>query len=370
MSENLMQKVNNLLPRMEKYKPFIESAVARVMASGWFILGPELQNFEKMFAAYLGVDYCLGVANGTDAIELSLRALGINVGDRVATVANAGMYTTIAILAIGAVPIFMDVDIKTQNTTLAEVIAAVSLGINAVVITHLYGLAVAEIEAIADYCAKNKVPLLEDCAQAHGAKMNNKCVGTFGDVASFSFYPTKNLGALGDAGAIATKEIAIAEKIKLLRQYGWIEKYKVGVPGARNSRLDEFQAAILVELLPYLDEDNIQRRSIATRYSQGITHLKVVTPAQMHEEYVAHLYVMRSQQRDLLRSHLYQQGILTDIHYPVPDHKQPILVEHCADIQLNNTEKLMTEIITIPCYPEMSDAEVQHVITAINVWQS
>lgn len=365
-----MQKINNLLPKIEKYKSSIELAVARVIASGWFILGPELQNFEKRFAAYLGADYCMGVANGTDAIELSLRALGICAGDRVATVANAGMYTTTAVLAIGAVPVFMDVDIKMHNTTLAEVMAAISSGVKAVVVTHLYGLAVAEIEAIADYCAKNNVPLLEDCAQAHGAKIKNKQVGTFGDVASFSFYPTKNLGALGDAGAVVTQTAAIAEKIKLLRQYGWIEKYKVGMVGARNSRLDEFQAAILAEILPHLDADNTQRREIATRYSLGITHPKVVIPAPMHEEYVAHLYVIRSQQRDSLRANLQQHGIATDIHYPIPDHKQPILKEHYKDSQLKNTEQLAAEIITIPCYPEMRDTEVQHVIRAINSWRS
>lgn len=364
-----MQKINDLLPKIQQHEPAIRLAIDRVLARGWFVMGPELQSFEQKFASYLDATYCMGVANGTDAIELALRALGVKAGDRVATVANASMYTTTAILAIGAQPFFMDVAIETHNTTLTEVIAAISAGVKAVVVTHLYGLAVADIKEIAQYCAQKNIPLLEDCAQAHGAKIENQRVGTFGDAASFSFYPTKNLGALGDGGAIATQTATIAEKIKLLRQYGWTEKYKVGFAGARNSRLDELQAAILTEILPYLDEDNIKRRDIATQYSHHIHHPQVITPPPMDREYVAHLYVIRSQQRDALRAHLQQCGILTDIHYPIPDHQQPILQTQFASTKLHNTEQLMHEILTIPCYPDMNDAAVQHVITSINSWQ-
>ena len=339
------------------------------MGSGWLILGPEVQKFEGSFATFLGANYCIGLANGTDAIELALKAMGVGHGDRVATVANAGMYATIAMFAIGAEPYFMDVDLDTRGATLAEITRAVEMGVKAVVVTHLYGLAVPEIALIAEYCVQKGIPLLEDCAQAHGAQINDKCIGTFGNVSSFSFYPTKNLGALGDGGAVVTNDEEIAEKVRLLRQYGWTKKYRVEIPGARNSRLDEMQAAILSAFLPYLDETNARRREIAMRYSEKIHHSNIVVPKVGGSDYVAHLYVMRSQQRNALRDHLRSNNVESEVHYPIPDYRQPIFEGRFSEIYLKNTERLANEVLTLPCYPEISDEAVENVISAVNNWK-
>lgn len=248
-----MQQINDLSARINQYQEQIKDAIARVVASGWVVLGPEVKQFERDFAAYLGVSECVSVGNGTDAIELGLKAIGVSAGDRVATVANASMYTTTALLAIGAVPFFMDVALESRCASVADVEQALDAGVNAVVITHLYGLACPDTVAIASLCSARGIPLFEDCAQAHGAIIDGKRVGTFGVAASFSFYPTKNLGALGDGGAVVTSDPAVAARTRALRQYGWSEKYKVDVSGARNSRLDEMQAAILNAFLPGLD---------------------------------------------------------------------------------------------------------------------
>lgn len=222
-----MQQINNLAAKIDKFKSQINASVQRVVDSGWVVLGPEVKRFETAFAEYLQAGHCVSVANGTDAIELALKALGVADGDQVATVANAGMYTTTSVLAIGATPLFMDVDLDTHVVTLASVKQAIEAGAKAVVVTHLYGLAVPDIKAIAAYCAAHKVALLEDCAQAHGAERDGQRVGTFGDASSFSFYPTKNLGALGDGGAVVTNSAAIAQRVAQLRQYGWSSKYCV-----------------------------------------------------------------------------------------------------------------------------------------------
>jgi dTDP-4-amino-4,6-dideoxygalactose transaminase len=363
-----MLLINNLSARLAPHEARIRAAVDRVVASGWLVLGPEVTRFERSFAAYHGVAHCLGVANGTDALELALRAVGVTAGERVATAANAGSYSTTALLAIGAEPLFMDVSLETRCATLAEVRRAVEAGCKAVVVTHLYGQAAPEIAAIADYCAGKQIPLVEDCAQAHGARVGGKPAGSFGTVACFSFYPTKNLGALGDGGAVLTGDAFVAENVKLLRQYGWKDKYRIEVAGARNSRLDELQAAILSELLPHLDEANARRRAIAARLSASIRHPQVTVPAAGGEDFVAHLYVVRSPKRDGLRAHLHEQGIASDLHYPIPDHRQPVFRGRYDDVRLPNTERLVTEILTLPCYAEMSDQDVERVVEAVNGW--
>lgn len=363
-------QINNLSARLAAHQTQIESAIDRVIASGWLVLGPEVKRFEALFAAYLGANHCLSVANGTEAIELALKAMSVGQGDLVATVANAGMYTTTAMLAIGAEPFFLDVDLETRCATLAEVARAIEAGVQAVVVTHLYGLAIPEISQIAQYCAQKGVPLLEDCAQAHGAQIDGKCVGTFGDAASFSFYPTKNLGALGDGGAVVTNNPAIAEKLTRLRQYGWSAKYRVEVAGARNSRLDEMQAAILLEFLPHLDTANARRREIAARYTAQIRRPDLFVPKEGGAEYVAHLYVVRSSRRDALREHLRTVDIASEVHYPIPDYRQPLFGKRFASLTLENTERLVGEILTLPCYPEMTHAEVNEVIAAVNGWRT
>jgi dTDP-4-amino-4,6-dideoxygalactose transaminase len=363
-----MPQVNNLSARITNHHKQIKASIDRVMSSGLFILGPEVMQFERSFASYLGARHCVSLASGTDAIELGLKAMGVGAGDYVATVANAGMYTTTAMLAIGAEPYFMDVDLDTRVATLEEVTRAVKAGVKAVVVTHLYGLAIPEIARIAKYCTQNDVLLLEDCAQAHGAQVKGKMVGTFGDAGSYSFYPTKNLGALGDGGAVVTNNPNVAEKIALLRQYGWIKKYEVQLLGARNSRLDEVQAAILSDFLPHLDNANARRREIAIRYNSLICQPDIAVPHNDGTDYVAHLYVIRSKRRDSLREHLRNLNIGSDIHYPIPDHRQPAFAGRFSKICLENTELLVNEVLTLPCYPELNDEEVDSVIKAVNCW--
>jgi len=362
-------QINDLSARITANHDLIRGAVDDVLKSGWFVLGPQLKKFESAFAEYNGVLHCIGVANGTDAIELALKSLGVSRGDLVATTANAGMYSTNAITALGAKPFFLDVDFATRNTSLEEVSRALQSGVKAVIVTHLYGLAVPDIQEISHLCARAGIPLLEDCAQAHGARVGLKRVGSFGDAASFSFYPTKNLGALGDGGAVITDRSDVAEKVSQLRQYGWTSKYKTELSGGRNSRLDELQAAILLSLLPRLDAANDRRRQIAERYNSGIRHTLVIPPFHSGPKYVAHLFVVSSPQRDLLKAHLLNQDIGCEVHYPIPDHKQPVFADRYNGLILPHTEELSGEILTLPCYPELTDADVDRVIETINEWQ-
>lgn len=360
--------LNDLSARIRAWAPQLKEALQRVMQSGWVVLGPEVLEFERVFAQYLEVKHCRSVANGTDALELGLRATDVCSGDRVATVANAGAYATTAIRAIGATPFFMDVDPNTKNVCLQEVQKAVKASCRAVVVTHLYGLAVAQIEEISRFCKDHGVVLIEDCAQAHGARCDGRRVGSFGDVGTFSFYPTKNLGALGDGGAVVTSNDSIAERAGSLRQYGWTQKYCIDLTGGRNSRLDEMQAAVLSLFLPHLDEANSKRRHIAKAYQHGISHSQVALPSVGVEDYVAHLYVIQTAQRRSLRAHLSACGVGSDIHYPVPDHRQPFLKQQFAQISLPHTEKLAAEVLSLPCFPEMTDQQIAHVIESVNTW--
>jgi dTDP-4-amino-4,6-dideoxygalactose transaminase len=356
----------DLSRRTQKHKPAIEGAIARVLERSNFILGDEVRNFEKLFAEYIGVQYCLGVANGTDAIELGLRALGVGPVDRVATVANAGNYATTAILAAGATPFYLDVDVNSRNVTIAEIQRAIAANIKAIVVTHLYGLAVSEINEISRLCKEASVGLLEDCAQAPGAEVDGRRVGSFGDVASFSFYPTKNLGALGDGGAIVTPNEAIFSAVKKLRAYGWGEKYSVTLQGGRNSRLDEMQAAILTALLPYLDEENEARMRIANFLNANIKVSDVALPVFRSGEYVSHLYVVAVEDRSSFISKLGALGIGTAIHYPVADHQQPINQSTNQNVSLPVTESLTRQVVSLPCFPEMTQEEIRRVADAVN----
>lgn len=360
--------INDLSVRVNNYRNSIDTAISRVLNRSWLVLGPEVDAFEKDFSSYLGVNFCRSVANGTDALELGLRAVGVQQNDKVATVANAGFYTSTALLAIGAIPLYMDVDLDNRVVTLTEIKRAIKEGVKVVVVTHLYGQALSDIEVIASVCRTAGVSLIEDCAQAHGAKIAGKQVGSFGDVGCFSFYPTKNLGALGDGGAVVTSDIALAERVSCLRQYGWTSKYQVGLAGARNSRLDEMQAAILIEFLPHLDSWNARRRDIASIYSTQIKNTAVILPPVGDEAYVAHLYVIRTKQRDALRAHLRDLNIASDVHYPIPDHRQTIFGDRFSAVSLPNTEQMAEETLTIPCYPEMTNEDVQQVISAVNAW--
>jgi dTDP-3-amino-2,3,6-trideoxy-4-keto-D-glucose/dTDP-3-amino-3,4,6-trideoxy-alpha-D-glucose/dTDP-2,6-dideoxy-D-kanosamine transaminase len=363
-----VQQINDLSIKLLKYQAEIQEVIARVVHSGRLILGPEVERFEQAFASFLGSQNCVGLANGTDAIEIALMAMGVQAGDLVATAANAGMYTTTALLALGAKPWFMDVDLLSHGVSEEQVALAIQSGAKAVVVTHLYGLGLPEIAAISRCCRDRGVPLLEDCAQAHGAIVGGERVGTFGDAASFSFYPTKNLGALGDGGAVITDDPALAQRIRQIRQYGWAKKYHVEIAKGRNSRLDEIQAACLSLFLPDLDASNERRRAIAERYRIGIDHRDVQLPPARGIEYVAHLYVIRSERRTSLREHLATCGIGSDVHYPIPDHRQSIMSPVFDTVWLPNTELLAQEVLTLPCYAEMNDDQVDRVIAAVNQW--
>ncbi len=362
--------INDLGAHARARQDVIRQALERVVSSGWFVMGPEVRAFEEEFSTWLGVSRTLGVGNGTDALELALRALGVTRNDTVATVANAGMYTCTALLAIGAKPFFMDVDPQSGLASLVECERALDAGVKAVVVTHLYGLAVPDIEAIADRCRRSAVPLIEDCAQAHGAVINGRKTGTFGDIGCFSFYPTKNLGALGDGGAVVVRDAGLGDRLAQLRQYGWSGKYTVSQPGGRNSRLDEMQAAVLREFLPLLDGWNERRRQIARRYASLITHQAVSLPRFEADEYVAHLYVVRTRNPAGLKDHLQAYMVGSDVHYPIPDHRQSVFAGAYDEVALPVTEQLAGEILTLPCYPEMSDNDVQQVAEAVNTWKA
>ena len=287
-----MVKFNNLSLKLKNNK--ILTVFDRVIKSGLLILGSEVKNFETAFANYLKIDHCITVANGTDAIEIGLKSGGVKPNDKVATVANAGAYTTTSILAIGASPIFMDIDEKTMLTSFEQVKKAYSKGARAVVITHLFGSICPDIVKISKFCEKNNVLLFEDCAQCHGLELDGKKAGTFGNIASFSFYPTKNLGALGDGGAIVTNNHKYADLARSLRQYGWSKKYYISNQGGRNSRLDELQAAVLLLFLPDLDKSNKKRRHVAYRYNNEIKNSNIDLPNFDTLNSVFHLYVVKS----------------------------------------------------------------------------
>lgn len=362
-------KINDLNIHNQPLQSGLQAAARRVLASGWFVLGPEVQAFEHEFAAYCGAEHCVGLANGTDALELALRALGVAVGDEVITAANAGMYSTTAILAIGATPVYVDIDENRLTLDPVAAGAAITSRTRAVIATHLYGQ-MADMPALRTLADRHGVALLEDCAQSHGAALQGRRVGTWGDAAAFSFYPTKNLGALGDGGAVVSVKAAVAERVRQLRQYGWQQKYTVGYSGGRNSRLDELQAALLRVKLPYLDAWNAARRGIAMAYANGIRRTDMRFPISLQADYVAHLYVIRTPDRDGLRQHLAAQGIASEVHYPILDCRQPILSERYRQLSLPVSEKVTSEILTLPCYPELPLSDVQHVCDAVNGWKA
>ena len=326
-----------------------------------------MQRFEAAFAGYVGVSHAVGVGNGTDAIELALRALDVAPGRHVITAANAGMYSTTAIRRLGALPVYADVDDATMNLDPAALDRAATPATAAVIVTHLYGR-LADVERIGAWCEERGLPLVEDCAQAHGARRGGRIAGAFGALGCFSFYPTKNLGALGDAGAVVTSDDALAARLRALRQYGWRAKYDASVPGGVNSRLDEMQAAVLSLRLATLDALNARRRAIARRYASGVRHPEIVLAPPGGEDHVAHLVVLRTKSRASLQRHLAACGIATDVHYPIPDHLQSAY-EGPSRASLPVTERLAREVLTLPCFPELTDVEVDAVIEACNAWR-
>lgn len=347
----------------------LEKAAAHVIASGYYVLGPNVKAFEKEFARWCGTTDCVSVANGTEALELGLRSLGVGPDSVVAVVANAAMYGTTAVLACGAEPVFVDIDPVSATMDPAALKAVLAeRRIDVVILTHLYGR-LADMDAFMALSQRHGFAIFEDCAQAHGARdLEGRKAGSFGRAASFSFYPTKNLGALGDGGAVVTSDTAAAETLHKLRQYGWTSKYCNELPGGRNSRLDEMQAAFLRIMLPLLDGWNDRRRQIANRYSREIHHSGIEAPAPGGEEYVAHLYVVHTDDRQGLQSHLAGRNIASEVHYPVPDYRQPLFGARFSALSLSSTESSCRRVVTLPCFPELTDDEVTRVIEACNQW--
>lgn len=344
------------------------TTLQRVVDSHWYVLGKEVMQFEQVFSDYIGTAHTVGLGNGTDALELALKALSIGNNDTVACVANAGFYSSTAIHLVGATPVYIDVDTHDLGmcpVQLEQFLAQSVKKPKAIIVTHLYGQA-AQIEKLMAIAAHYQIPLIEDCAQAHGAIVNGQRVGSFGDLSCFSFYPTKNLGALGDGGAICTNNPELDKRVRQLRQYGWSQKYQVSLPNGRNSRLDELQAAILSSKLPRLDQHNAQRRAIAQQYNQAFADLPLVLPSSTGMDYVAHLYVIRSPERDSLRQHLLRAQIGTDIHYPILDTNQPAYPTKNSSLPISQTA--CEQIVSLPCFPGLRPEQVRQVITAVRAF--
>jgi dTDP-4-amino-4,6-dideoxygalactose transaminase len=356
--------LNDVRRQYFNLKEELDVAVERVLSSGQYLYGNEVFEFEREFASYIGVSSCIGVANGTDALTLALIATGCSPGDQIITAANAGMYTTTAALCAYLQPRFADVDPELLTLSAATVEAAIGSATRVVVVTHLYGQ-LADIAPIAELTRSRGIALIEDCSQAIGAQRDGLMAGAWGDLATFSFYPTKNLGAAGDGGAVVTNDERLARRVRLLSQYGWVEKYRSVISGGRNSRLDELQAAMLRVKLPQVDEWNQRRREIALRYrNAGGVRLRIL--GSSGDDYVAHLCVAYADDRRRLQQALASQGVESGIHYPIPDHQQPVLAgTTAARVTLPVTERASKHVLTLPCFAEMTEDEVNRVCQAV-----
>lgn len=351
--------------------PFLDEVTERVGAvvrSGMWLNGTETATFQEAFSAYCGVPHCLGVGNGTDGLELALTAAGTRGGE-VITVANAGGYTTTACRIVGATPVYVDVLRDTLLLDPNGLDATLSPDTRAIVVTHLFGN-VADTQAVRKALAsagRNDVVVIEDCSQAHGAALNGHAVGGDGDISVFSFYPTKNLGGLGDAGAVLSRDPTVQAQLAALHQYGWTSRYDSTVPFGRNSRMDEIQAAVLNLALPYLDAWNDQRRAIVRRYADATAGSGLHWVTETDGGGVAHLAVLRTRSRERLRRHLDAAGIDSDVHYPKLDFEQTSQIGLPARRgSLVNTMEARDEITTVPCFPGMANDEVERVADALN----
>jgi dTDP-3-amino-2,3,6-trideoxy-4-keto-D-glucose/dTDP-3-amino-3,4,6-trideoxy-alpha-D-glucose/dTDP-2,6-dideoxy-D-kanosamine transaminase len=342
--------------------PEIAEAVERVTRSGWYVLGEETSAFEAELADYLGVDHVIGVASGTDALELALLALGGGPAQEAVTAANAGGYAAMAARSCGMRVRFADVEDSDLLASMRTIERALTPQTAFVVVTHLYGK-MAPVEAICDLCHSRGIAVIEDCAQAAGARRNGRYAGSFGDAAAFSFYPTKNLGAIGDGGAIATSDAVVAERAYRLRQYGWGVKYRVEEGGGRNSRLDEIQAAVLRVRLARLDGLNRRRRKIAARYASALSGGRSWMAQDGGEDYVAHLAVLRTPHRTVLEEGLRARGVGTAVHYPLPDHHQKVIGAPGASLPV--TTAASEQILSLPCFPELELEEIDSVCSAL-----
>lgn len=357
-----------------QYRAELIEACTRVIDSGWYIGGNELSQFEENFAAYCGTQYCVGVANGLDALILTLRAwieLGrLKAGDEIIVPANTYIASILAISANHLTPVLVEPDTYTCNIDPKKIEAAITSKTRAILPVHLYGQ-IADMPAILNMAEKYNLLVLEDSAQAHGASITGKKVGNWGHASGFSFYPGKNLGALGDAGAITTNDAELAQMLKALRNYGSHEKYKNLVQGV-NSRLDEIQAAMLNVKLKYLDQEIQHRRYIANLYLNGIKNPLVQLPlintnAEVYEQHVWHLFVIRTKHREALQKYLLENGVQTLIHYPIPPHQQQAYQEW-NNLSYPLTEAMHKEVLSLPISPTLTEQDAQKIIMLVNAW--
>ncbi len=348
----------------------IDAAVQRVLQSGRYILSDEVAAFENEFAAVVNSPHTIGVASGTDALWLALRACDIGPGDEVITVAHTAVATVAAICQTGATPVFVDIHPQHFTIDVDAIARALTPRTRAIVPVHLYGRP-AHLAAICDHAKKHQLRVIEDCAQAMGARWQNRHVGTVGDCGCFSFYPTKNLGACGDGGMIVTRDAALAKKMRALREYGWETRY-VSESAGWNSRLDAMQAAILRAKIPHLAHEIERRRHIAQQYTAALHDRPIHAPAADDADLFAapHLYVVTTPQRDVLQAHLALRGIATAIHYPIPIHQQPAYRHLAPAGGLHVTERIAKNILTLPLFPELPDADVAHICAVLQEWRS
>ena len=358
---------NRLDRGFAQHQEEFEKKAIEVLRSGWYILGREVESFEREFADYLGAEHCVGLASGLDALWIAFRVLGIGDGDEVIVQGNTYIASVMGITINGATPVFVEPD-EYFNIDAAKVEEKITDKTKAVLVVHLYGQA-SNMRPIADLCDKYNLRLVEDCAQSHGARFEGKMTGTFGDIGCFSFYPSKNLGAFGDAGAIVTNDARIAEDVRVFRNYGSEKRYYNKVVGA-NSRLDEIQAGFLRVRLKYLDELAAEKRSICERYLAEIDNDKIILPGiRKGATHIWHQFVIRSNYRDSLIDYLDENGIGTIIHYPIPPH----LSEAYAYLGIKKGELPITEeyadtVLSLPLYNGMTEEEICYVIKAVNAF--
>lgn len=347
-----------------RFKNELESAMRQVLESGWYILGEKSKAFEKAFAEYCGIEHCIGCGNGLDALRLGIKALGFGENDEIIVPANTYIASILAISDNGCKPIFVEPSLQTYNIDVERIESAITPRTKAILVVHLYGQVV-EMQKVWELAQKYNLAIIEDCAQAHGAMYQGKRVGTLGDVAGFSFFPGKNLGALGDGGAVTTKHKDVAEKVRALGNYGSHKKY-VNLYKGLNSRLDELQAAFLEIKLKHLDSDNESRRAVAKFYRENITNNKIILPECVSEEgHAWHLFVVRCEERDRFQAYLKDNGIETIIHYPIPPHKQEAYKEYNL-LSLPITEKIHREVLSLPISPVMSREQAERAVSVIN----
>lgn len=344
----------------------IDDAIKRVLDSGQYILGPEVEGFERAFAAFCGAGHAIGVSSGTDAIKLALHALGIGAGAEVITVSHTALATVAAIIDAGATPVLVDVDPAYRTIDAATIEAAVTPRTRAIVPVHVYGQA-ADMDAIQVIARRHGLKVIEDCAQAAGGRYRGQRLGSIGDAGCFSFYPTKNLGAIGDGGMVVTGDAGLADRLRRLRQYGWDEQRQTEEAGF-NMRLDPLQAAILSAKLPRLDDDNRRRAALAKRYTEGLGDLPMTLPAMRPDaEHAFHLYVIACAEVAALQRHLASRNVGSAAHYRLPVHRHRGYTERLVipPDGLPVTEHLAAQVLSLPLYPELSDGDADHVIAAV-----